>query len=63
MSGENTNFDDEMIYKSSFYKKKKLFNIYDVNVNKISVSKKEPNVKKISFKQFIRYDYHDYFGP
>ena len=32
---------------SSFYENKKLFNIYDIDVNKILVSKKEPYGKKI----------------
>ena len=32
---------------SSFHENKKLFNIYDIYVNKILVSKKEPYGKKI----------------
>ena len=63
MSGRNINFDDENISKSSFYKNKKLFNIYDIDVNKILVSKKEPYGKKSSFKYFIGYNDRDYFGP
>ena len=46
MSGRNINFDDEKISKSSFYKNKKLFNIHDIDVNKILISKKEPYGKK-----------------
>ena len=34
------------IKKSSFYKKKKLFNIYDIDVTKILASKNEPYDKK-----------------
>ena len=30
MSGKNINFEDKKINKSNFYKKKKLFNIYDL---------------------------------
>ena len=41
MSGKNTNFDDKKINKSNFYKNKKLFDLNDIDVNKILVSKKE----------------------
>ena len=41
MSGKSINFDDEKISKTNFYKNKKLFNIHDLDVNKILVSKKE----------------------
>ena len=34
------NFDDKKIKKSEFYKNKKIFNINDIDVNKILVSKK-----------------------
>ena len=40
MIGKNINFDDEKIKKSEFYQKK-AFQIDDVDVNKILVSKKE----------------------
>ena len=35
-------FNDKKISKSNFYKNKKLFNIYDIEVDKILISKKEP---------------------
>ena len=41
MSGKIINFEDKKINKSNFYKNKKLFNIHDLDVNKILVSKKE----------------------
>ena len=63
MSGENINFDDIKISKSNFYRNKKLFNIDDVDVNRILISKKEPYGKKISFKYFIGYSDHDYIRP
>ena len=63
MSGKNIIFDDKNINKNSFCKSKKLFNIYDIDVNKILVSKKEPYGKKRSFKFFIGYNDHNYFGP
>ena len=54
MNGKNINFDDKKIKKSDFYKKNKnIFNIDDVDVNKILVSKKEPYGKNNSLKYFI----------
>ena len=41
MSGKSINFDDKKISKSNFYKNKKLFNLNDIDANKILVSKKE----------------------
>ena len=42
MDGKNINFNNKKIKKSDFYNKnKKIFNIDDVDVNKILVSKKE----------------------
>ena len=35
MSGKNRNFDNKKINKSNFYKNKKLFNIDDIDVNKV----------------------------
>ena len=40
MSKKSINFGDEKINKSNFYKNKKLFNIDDVDVNKILASQK-----------------------
>ena len=41
MSGNSINFDNKKINKSNFYKNKKLFNLNDIDVNKILVSKEE----------------------
>ena len=42
MNEKSTNFNDKKIKKSGFYNKnKKTFNIDDIDVNKILVSKKE----------------------
>ena len=41
MSEKSINFDDKKINKRNFYKNNKLFNIHDLDVNKILVSKKE----------------------
>ena len=59
MSGKSINFDDKKINKSSFYKNKKLFNIHDLDVNKILVSKKESYGTKNSLKYYIGYNDDD----
>ena len=41
MNEKSINFDDKKINKSNFNKSKKLFNIHDLDVNKILNSKKE----------------------
>ena len=50
MNGKNINFNDKKIEKSIFYKNKAINNIEDIDVNNISVSKKEPYGNKNSFK-------------
>ena len=40
MNGKNISFDNKKIKKVTFTKKKKIFNIDDIDVNKILVSKK-----------------------
>ena len=57
MNGKNINFNNKNIKKSNFYNKnKKIFNIDDIDVNKILVSKKEQYGKYNSFKYFIGYN-------
>ena len=41
MCRKRINFQDKKIHKSNFYKNKNLFNILDLDVNKILFSKKE----------------------
>ena len=55
MSGKNIILDNKKISKSSFYKNKKPFNIYDTDVDKILISKKKPYGKKGSFRYFLIY--------
>ena len=43
---ERTIFDDKKINKSNFYENKKLFNIYDIEVDKKLISKREPYDQK-----------------
>ena len=63
MSGQSRNFDDKKINKSTFYKNKKLFNIHDLDVNKILVSKKESYGTKNPLKYFIGYSDDDVIRP
>ena len=53
MSGNSIKFDDKKIKKSNFYKNKKIFNINDIDVNSILVSKKEKYAKCNSFQHFL----------
>ena len=53
MSRKSIDFDDKKINKSTFHKNKKIFDIYDLNVNKILVCKKESYGTKKSVKYFI----------
>ena len=55
MNGNSINFDNN--------KNKKIFNIDDIDVNKILVSKKEQNGKYNSFKYFIGYNDNDVIRP
>ena len=43
MSAKNINVNDKKIRKSDFYKNKKIFQIDDINLDNILVSKKEPH--------------------
>ena len=56
MSGKSINFEDKRINESNFYKNKKLFNIHDLDVNKILISKKELYGIKNLIKYFIGYN-------
>ena len=48
MSNKAIIFEDKKINKSNFYKNKTLFNIHDLDVNKILVSKKESYGTKLN---------------
>ena len=54
------NFDDKNINKRNFYKNKKLFDLNDIDVNKILVSKKGSYSTKNSLKYFIGYNDGDF---
>ena len=55
MSVKSKNFEVRKINKSNFYKNKKLFNIHDLDVNKILVSKNELYGTKNSLEYLIGY--------
>ena len=56
LNRKNINFDDKTIKKSDFYENKKVFQINDIDVDKILVSKKEPCGTKNALKYFIGYN-------
>ena len=60
MSGNKINFNDKKIKKSGFYNKnKKIFNINDIDINKIIVSKNKKYGKYNSSKYFDGYNDND----
>ena len=63
MSEKNINFDDKKIKKSEFYKNIKIFQIENIDVNKILVSKKEPYSTKNALKYVIGYNDNDVIRP
>ena len=63
MSGKSINFNDKKTEKRDFCKNKKIFNIDDIDVNKILVSKKEPYGTKNALKYFIGYHDNDVIRP
>ena len=63
MNKKKINSDDKKINRSSFFRNKKLFNIHDLDVNKILVSKKESYGTINSLKYFIEYNDDDVIRP
>ena len=62
LNGKSINFEDNKISKSTFYKNKKLFNIHDLDANKILVICPSYGTKN-SFKYFIGYNDDDVIRP
>ena len=56
MNTKNIYFENKKIRKSDFYTNKKAFQIDDIDVNKILVSKIEPYGTKNALKYFIGYN-------
>ena len=63
MNGKNINFNYKKIKKTELYKNKKIFNVDDIDANKILVSKKEQYGKNNSFIYFIGYNDNDVIRP
>ena len=63
MSEKSINCEDKKFNKSNFYKNKKIFNIHDLGVNKMLVSKKESYGTKNSLKYFLGYNDDDVIRP
>ena len=63
MSGNSINFGENKSKKSDFYNNKKIFNTYDIDVDKTLVSEKEQYGKYNSFKYFIGYNDNDVIRP
>ena len=53
MSGKHIIFHDNKINKSNFYKNKKLFDVYEMEVDKILISKKQSYGKKAHLNTFF----------
>ena len=56
MVQKTINFDDKKVNKLAFYKNKNLYDGYDIDTEKILVSKKESYGKKGSLKYFVGYN-------
>ena len=64
MSGLSINFDDKKIKKNIFYKSRKPFNLSDIDVNEIVISKEVVYGTNNSLKYFIGYfDEDDLIRP
>ena len=63
MSGKTINFNDKKVRKSNFYRNKKIYEIEDIDMNNVLVSKKEQYGTKSSFKYFIGYNDNDIIRP
>ena len=63
MSRKSIKFDNNKIEKSDFYKNKKIFNIDDIDVNEILVSKKAPYGTNNALKYFIGYNDNNVIRP
>ena len=59
MSNKTIISDDKKINKNNFYKNRKIFNLHDIDVNKILVSNKESYGTKNLLKYFIGYNDDD----
>ena len=64
MSGLSIIFDDKNIKKNIFYRSRIVFNLNDIDINRIVISKEVVYGTKNSLKYFIRYfDEDDVIRP
>ena len=63
MSGKNITFDDKKINDRNFYKTKNLVSVFDIEADKILISKKESYGKRSSFNHFLGYNADDVIRP
>ena len=63
MSWKSINFDNKKPKKVNFIKNRKAFKIYDIDINKVLVSKEEPYGSNKSVKYFIGYNDNDDIRP
>ena len=63
MNGKNINFNDKKIKNTTFTTTTKIFNIDDIDSNKILVSEKEQYGKNNSFIYFIGHNDNDVIRP
>ena len=63
MIKRTVNFEDKKLNKKVFYKNKKPYDVYDIDTEKILVSKKESYGKKGSIKYFVGYNDKDFIRP
>ena len=63
MSKKAIKFNNKKIKKSDFYKNIKVFQMDDIDVNNVLISKKEAYDTKNSFKYFIGYNDNDVIRP
>ena len=57
------NFEENKVNVKAFYKNKKPYDVYDIDTEKILVSKKESYGKKDSIKYFVGYNDEDVIRP
>ena len=63
MHTKNVSLNDKKSKQSDYYENKKAFQIDNIDVNKILVSKKEPYGTKNALKYFIGYNDNDVIRP
>ena len=63
MSKNSIKFDGQKIKRDDFYKNRKIFNMNDIDANKILISKKQKYGNYDSFQHFIGYNDNNVIKP